>query len=57
MLTSHLPEVSGEGRGVLVADVMDDSPVAKAGLRKHDVLVRYDDQDLYSPEQLVKRVQ
>lgn len=56
VLTSHLPEVIGEGRGVLVADVTDDSPAAKAGLRKHDVLVRYDDQDLYSPEQLVKRV-
>jgi S1-C subfamily serine protease len=29
VLTSHLPEVIGEGRGVLVADVTDDSPAAK----------------------------
>lgn len=56
VLTSHLPDVIGEGRGILVADVSDNSPAAKAGLRKHDVLVRYGDQDLYSPEQLVKRV-
>lgn len=56
VLTSHLPDVIGKGRGILIADVSEDSPAAKAGLRKHDVLVRYDDQDLYSPEQLVKRV-
>lgn len=56
VLTSHLPEVIGKGRGVLVSDVSKDSPAAKAGLQKNDVLIRYDDQDLYSPEQLVKRV-
>ena len=56
LLTSHLPDVIGKGRGVLVSEVVADSPAAKAGLQKHDVLVRYGDQDLYSPEQLVKRV-
>ena len=56
VLKSHLPEVINDGRGILVSEVMDDSPAAKAGIRKHDVLVRYGDQDLYSPEQLVKRV-
>ena len=56
ILTSHLPDVISKGRGILIADVKDDSPAAKAGLRKHDVLIRYDDQDLYSPEQLVKQV-
>ncbi|WP_442505222.1 S1C family serine protease [Novipirellula sp. SH528] len=56
VLTSHLPDVIGKGRGILVSHVTDDSPAAKAGLREHDVLIRYDDQDLYSPEQLVKRV-
>jgi hypothetical protein len=35
---------------------MAGSPAEKAGLKKYDILVRYDDQDLYSPEQLVKRV-
>ncbi|TWU43496.1 putative periplasmic serine endoprotease DegP-like precursor [Novipirellula aureliae] len=56
VLTSHLPEVIGKGRGVLVSDVRHGSPAEKAGLRMNDVLIRYDDQDLYSPEQLVKRV-
>ncbi len=56
VLASHLPEVIGKGRGILVSEVMKGSPAAKAGLQKHDVLIRYDDQDLYSPEQLVKRV-
>ncbi|NNE00751.1 MAG: PDZ domain-containing protein [Pirellulaceae bacterium] len=56
MLTSHLPDVIDKGRGILVADVTKDSPAQKAGLRNHDVLIRYDDQDLYSPEQLIKRV-
>jgi hypothetical protein len=56
VLTSHLPDVIGKGRGVLVSDVTEGSPADKAGLRVHDVLIRYDDQDLYSPEQLVKRV-
>ena len=56
VLTSHLPEVIGKGRGVLVTQVRDGSPAEKAGLRKYDVLIRYDDQDLYAPEQLVKRV-
>lgn len=56
VLKSHLPDVIDDGRGLLVSEVMEDSPAAKAGLKKHDVLVRYGDQDLYSPEQLVKRV-
>jgi len=56
VLTSHLPEVIGKERGVLVSEVVEGSPADKAGLEKHDVLVRYGDQDLYSPEQLVKRV-
>ena len=55
-LTSHLPDVIGKGRGVLVEQVMDGSPAAKAGMKKYDILVRVNGQDLYSPEQLVKIV-
>ena len=40
VLTSHLGEVIGDGRGVLVAEVMQGSPAEKAGLKKHDILVR-----------------
>ncbi|MCA9200940.1 MAG: PDZ domain-containing protein, partial [Planctomycetales bacterium] len=56
VLKKHLPEVIADGRGILVSEVVDGSPAEKAGIQKYDVLVRYDDQDLYSPEQLVKRV-
>src|ERR1700728_3681027 len=33
-----------EGRGVEVVDVEPDSPAAKAGLKEHDVITRYDGQ-------------
>lgn len=56
VLKSHLPDVIDDGRGILVSEVFEGSPAEKAGIRRHDVLVRYGDQDLYSPEQLVKRV-
>ncbi|WP_182865145.1 S1C family serine protease [Rhodopirellula sp. JC639] len=56
MLSVHLAEVIDQGRGVLVADVVKGSPADKAGIQRFDILVRYDDQDLYSPEQLAKRI-
>lgn len=55
-LTSQLPDTLGEGRGVLVIEVSPDSPAAKAGIKAHDVLVNYDEQKLFSPEQLIKLV-
>ena len=55
-LTHHLPNVIGKGRGVLIANVMKGSPADRAGLKVHDILVSYDQQDVYSPEQLVKLV-
>ena len=55
-LGSQLPKVIGKDRGVMVANVTKDSPADQAGLRIHDVLISYDKQDVYSPEQLVKLV-
>jgi hypothetical protein len=55
-MSSHLRGTLPKGQGVLVGDVGPNSPAAKAGLRTHDVLVSYDDQKLYAPEQLVKLV-
>lgn len=55
-LTAQLPDVIGKGRGVMVEHVMQESPAAKAGFQNHDILIRYKEQDLFSPEQLVKLV-
>ncbi len=55
-LISQMPKAFSEGSGVLVADVATDSPADKAGLKVNDVLVTYDDQRLYSPEQFVKLI-
>jgi hypothetical protein len=41
-----------EGVGLVVDDVMPESPAAKAGLKEYDVLHKLDDQLLVNPEQL-----
>ena len=56
-LRSHLQSQIPDGSGLVVEDVADGSPAAKAGLQQHDILVSFDDQKLYSPEQLVRLVQ
>lgn len=45
-----------DGTGLLVRGVMADSPAAKAGLDKNDLLVRMDDQILINPDQLRKLI-
>ena len=45
-----------EGFGLLVQEVMPDSPAKAAGVEKHDVLRAYDDQKLVQPEQLAALV-
>ncbi len=55
-LTSQMPSVLSEGCGVLVADIAAGSPAEKAGLKQNDILVSYDDQRLFAPEQFVKLV-
>lgn len=41
-----------EGFGLQIAEVMPDSPAAAAGLKEHDVLVKFEDQQLVNMEQL-----
>jgi hypothetical protein len=56
VLSSHLRNTLPNGQGVLVEEVAANSPAAKAGLQANDILTSYDDQKLYSPEQLIKLV-
>ena len=44
------------GQGVLIRDVVADSPAAKAGLESYDIIVAYNDQKLFSPDQLTHLV-
>lgn len=55
-LAMHFSKKLGEGRGLLVLDVADDSPAEKAGIEAHDVLVSLDDHALHSPEQFMRMV-
>lgn len=41
-----------EGFGIQIAEVIADSPASKAGLKNHDILTRFEDQLLISPEHL-----
>ena len=43
-----------EGFGLLVDGVMPDSPATAAGIKEHDILVRFEDQQLVNIEQLMR---
>lgn len=45
-----------EGFGLMVDEVMPDSPAQSAGLKMHDILVKFDDQQLVNMEQLMALV-
>lgn len=55
VVRSQLPIESGAG--LTIHGVTPDSPAAKAGLLKHDILIRLNDQLLMEPRQLSKLVQ
>jgi hypothetical protein len=46
-----------EGIGVAVNSVFDDTPAAKAGLKKDDILIKVGDQDLKDARQLIGAIQ
>jgi hypothetical protein len=45
-----------EGFGLMVDEVMPDSPAKTAGLKTHDILVKFEDQQLVNMEQLMSLV-
>jgi hypothetical protein len=53
---AQLGDVLPSGQGVMIHNVVDGSPAAKAGLKPYDILIDYGDQKLYSAEQLSKLV-
>lgn len=46
----------GEPRGVAVRDVQEDSPAAKAGLQKNDVILRFDGEQVTSAQKLQRLI-
>jgi hypothetical protein len=55
-LAAQLPPNIPEGQGVLVGRIEPGSPADAAGLRPYDLLLSYNDQKLFTPEQLVRLV-
>lgn len=55
-LFGHLEELLRGGEGVRIVRVSDGSPADQAGLRSNDIILRYDDQRIFSPQQLAKLV-
>lgn len=53
---AQLGDTLPPGQGVLIGDVVADSPASAADLRPFDILLSYDDQKLYSPDQLSRLV-
>ncbi len=60
LVVEDVPEVLGKhlpipkGMGLVVTEVLKDSPAEKAGIRKDDILLRFDDQLLATQDQLRK---
>jgi len=55
-MAKHFRDLLSPEQGLVVEDVAEDSPASKAGIKEHDVLTTYDDQKLFSAEQLAKLV-
>jgi S1-C subfamily serine protease len=47
---------SGVDRGALVTDVQAGGPAASAGLQTGDVVVNFDNFDIYNPDELLQRL-
>ena len=55
-LRSHLAALP-DGAGLIATDVVADSPAAKAGVSKNDILIKFNDKPIGTQEALVEQVQ
>lgn len=55
-LANNLRDLLSPEQGLIVEELAENSPAAKAGIKAHDILTTYDDQKLFSAEQLAKLV-
>ncbi len=53
---AQLPEGIEKNQGLMIMQVMPGSPAAEAGLQRNDVLISYNGDKLFSPQDLVQRV-
>lgn len=53
---AQLPDTIPQEQGILVEQVMKGSPAEKAGLQPFDILLQYNDQKLFSPDQFTRLV-
>jgi hypothetical protein len=51
-IRAQLGDTLPPGQGVMIHDVVPGSPAAQSGLKPYDILLAYDDQKLYSADQL-----
>jgi C-terminal processing protease CtpA/Prc len=54
-LYAHLPDLPRD-QGVLVTLVLPDSPAARAGLQRHDIVLQYDQDKIRDCEHFAKRI-
>ena len=52
VLARHLGELLPENQGVMIQAVVPGSPAAQAGLKPYDIILSFNDQQLYSAKQL-----
>jgi hypothetical protein len=55
-LYDHLPQLP-RGQGVLITQVLPDSPAAAADLRRHDIVLTYDDTKVRDNEHFARLIQ
>lgn len=56
VLANNLKDLLSPEQGLIVEDITENAAAAKAGIKVHDILTTYDDQKLFSAEQLAKLV-